>query len=147
MPSTSYLASVTGLILIAIPLAIGLHGLPSETALPNRWWHNASSPAQRSEAFLRLGFAARSGLYLANVRVAISDTDGSPVAELISDGPWLQVKLAPGVYNVMASFDGKVHELRDLRLADGDTVTHVMYWDLNVMPMELIVQVPPIKSV
>jgi hypothetical protein len=147
MRSTSYLASLTGLILIAIPLAISFQGLPSETAFPNRWWLNASSPAERSETCLRLGFAARSGLYLANVRVAISDTDGSPVAELISDGPWLQVNLAPGVYNVMASFDGKVHELRDLRLADGDTVTHVMYWDLNVMPMELIVQVPPIKSV
>ena len=143
----SHLASLACLILIAVPLAIIVHLLRSETGFPRRSVINASSPAEKPETCLRLGFAARSGLYLANVRVAISDANGNPVTELISDGPWLQVTLTPGIYNVTASFDGRARELRNLELVDGDTSTHVIYWDVNIVPVELMVQSPRIRSV
>jgi hypothetical protein len=94
-----------------------------------------------------LGFAALSGVYLAKVRVAISDVNGSPVAELIAEGPWLQVTLAPGVYNIIASYDGRAHELRDLRLNNGDTTTHVLYWDVNILPVEMLAQGPSLKTI
>ena len=91
----SYLASLVGLLVIGVPL--GVHLLPSESALTNQPSITAASSLGKPETCLRLGFASRSGLYLSNVRVAIRDRDG-------------------------------------------DSVTHVLYWDLNIVPIELLVQ-------
>src|SRR5215203_958209 len=141
----SYLASVVGLFVVGVPL--GVHLLRSESAFKNHPSITAASSLGKPETCLRLGFAARSGLYLSNVRVAIRDFDGDLVIDLISDGPWLQVPLAPGTYHVAANFDGTVHELRNVRLSDGDSVTHVLYWDLNIVPIELLAQVYGLKIV
>ena len=135
MRSNSFLFSLAGLILLGIPWAVSVHLLGSETAFPQRSQISDSGAARESETLLRLGFAARSGVYL-NVHVAIRDRNGTAVAELVSASPWLQVALTPGVYNVTASYDGKAHELRNLRVVDGDVITHVLYWDLNIMALE-----------
>jgi hypothetical protein len=88
-----------------------------------------------------LGFAARSGLYLSNVRVAIRDLKQTRSGDRPHFGRALVASsLGPGTYHVAANFDGTVHELRNVRISDGDSVTHVLYWDLNIVPIELLVQ-------
>ena len=139
MRSFAYRALLAGLFLL--PASLGVHLLRGQTAFTNRYSiTDASSSPETQETCLRLGFAARSGLYLSNVRVVITDANDHVIAELLADGPWLQVALAAGTYNITASFDGVAHELRNVRLGDGDSGTHIIYWDLNIVPIDLLVQ-------
>jgi hypothetical protein len=56
---------------------------------------------------LKLLFAQKDGHYLADIAVSISDARGGKVLEAVSEGPWLLAKLAPGKYQVTASYGGK----------------------------------------
>jgi hypothetical protein len=55
---------------------------------------------------LRLLFAAKDGHYLADVKVTILDARGARVLDTVSDGPWLLATLAPGKYEITASYAG-----------------------------------------
>ena len=55
---------------------------------------------------LKLIFAHKDGHYLADVAVTIGDARGAKVLEIVSDGPWFLGKLAPGKYQVTASYEG-----------------------------------------
>jgi hypothetical protein len=89
-------------------------------------------------ARLLLGFVDSSGSYLANVRVHIADQNGATVASIVTDGPWLDLAVSPGTYDVHAVFDGEARELRDLRLVERGLVTRVISWDLNIPPTQMM---------
>jgi hypothetical protein len=55
---------------------------------------------------LKLVFAMKSGDYVSNVKVAITDTRGNMLLDTVSDGPWLLTKLPAGNYQIAASFAG-----------------------------------------
>jgi uncharacterized protein GlcG (DUF336 family) len=55
---------------------------------------------------LKLMFAAKDGHFLASVTVTVVDAAGRKVLETVSDGPFLFAQLAPGKYQVAASYDG-----------------------------------------
>jgi hypothetical protein len=52
---------------------------------------------------LKLVFAVQQGNALADVNVAIKDSQGTPVLDTVIQGPWLYVDLPPGKYTVVAS--------------------------------------------
>lgn len=56
-----------------------------------------------SEWPLSLRFTARSGEYLADVHVTITDTHGTSVLDTTSRGPYMLVKVPPGRYSVHVS--------------------------------------------
>ena len=56
---------------------------------------------------LRLLFAAKDGHYLADVAVKITNERGVKVLDAVSDGPWLLASLAPGKYQITATYNGK----------------------------------------
>src|SRR5262249_2361146 len=89
-------------------------------------------------ARLLLGFVDSSGSYLANVQVNIADHSGATVARIVTDGPWLDLAVTPGTYHVLAGFDGKPREVRDLRLEERATLTRVISWDLKVPATEMM---------
>lgn len=55
---------------------------------------------------LKLIFALKSGDYLSNVKVAITDARGKSLLDTTSDGPWFLTKLSPGNYQIAASYAG-----------------------------------------
>ena len=55
---------------------------------------------------LKLLFAAKDGHYLADVAVTISDARNARVLETASEGPFLFVRLAPGKYQITATYAG-----------------------------------------
>lgn len=56
---------------------------------------------------LKLVFAEPSGHFLADVATQISDANGNVLLHLVCGGPWLLLDLAPGQYQVQASFEGE----------------------------------------
>lgn len=99
-----------------------------------------AAPAAVTDARLLLGFADRSGIFLANVHVMIENQKGQRVADLVVDGPWLELGLNPGTYNISAVFEGVSQRLRGLRLNDRSVTTRVLYWDLDLVPNEMLAQ-------
>jgi hypothetical protein len=55
---------------------------------------------------LKLVFALKTGEFMSDVKVAISDAKGNPVLNATSDGPWFLAKLPPGSYRVVATSSG-----------------------------------------
>jgi hypothetical protein len=55
---------------------------------------------------LKLVFAGKSGAYLADVKVNITDSRGRTLLDITSEGPWLLAKLPTGNYRISASFAG-----------------------------------------
>jgi hypothetical protein len=136
-------SQVAVVVLAVIPALLFVLAMPAQelTVPPNQGVvaariGNDESPEPR----LLLGFADRSGLYLANVQVVISDEKGNPIADLWVDGPWLHLELDPGTYHISASFEGKRQELRNVYLSERGTTTRVLYWDLKVIPTQMIAE-------
>lgn len=76
---------------------------------------------------LKLIFAMKSGDYVSNVKVAISDARGNTLLDTVSDGPWLLAKLAAGSYQVTATYAGKT-EKRSIALGTGTLRTVDFRW-------------------
>jgi len=76
---------------------------------------------------LRLTFAARSGEYLAGVKVSIQNAKGHKVVEAVADGPWFYAKLAPGKYKVTAEADGQTRT-RTLTVGKSKAAVAGMVW-------------------
>jgi hypothetical protein len=55
---------------------------------------------------LKLILATRSGAYLSDVDVAVSDAQGRRVLDAKSNGPWFYAKLPSGKYDIAASSNG-----------------------------------------
>ena len=123
-------------------IVVVLTMLPQDVTFPESQWISAAQAAnsESTEPRLLLGFADRSGIYLANIRVVITDEMSKPIASLVVDGPWLALGLDPGIYNISASFEGRKLELRNLQLSERGTTTRVLYWDLNVAPNQIMAE-------
>lgn len=65
---------------------------------------------------LKLLFAAKDGHYLADVAVTISDARNSNVLGTVSEGPFLFARLAPGKYQITATYAG-VSQTRSTTIA------------------------------
>lgn len=64
---------------------------------------------------LRLLAAAKSGEYVADVRVAIHDSGGKDVLSVTTQGPYLLARLAPGNYRIDAEY-GSARQSRQVRV-------------------------------
>jgi hypothetical protein len=80
-----------------IPFISGGFGLEERGALA----------AKYKEFNLKLMFAAKSGEYVADVTVEISDNRGGKVLVAAADGPWVFTNLPAGKYIVTATYMGK----------------------------------------
>lgn len=65
--------------------------------------------------------------YLANVKVQVLDAQHHVVLDTVSDGPFLLARLAPGQYDLKASFDGKTLE-QPLHLRAGQQAHQTFVW-------------------
>ena len=57
---------------------------------------------------VKLVLATKSGAYLSDVAVVVSDSQGQRVLAAKSDGPWFYAKLPSGRYTIEASSNGAV---------------------------------------
>ncbi len=56
---------------------------------------------------LKLVFADKSGEFLSDVKVTITDSGGSVLLDAVTEGPLLMAKLPMGNYRIDASFEGR----------------------------------------
>jgi uncharacterized membrane protein YvbJ len=80
---------------------------------------------------LGLSFAGKSRSYLTDVSVVINDDKGQQVLSSANTGPWFYVQLPPGKYTVKATYNGKVREVKNLRLKKDSGVRQTVYWDID----------------
>jgi hypothetical protein len=85
----------------------------------------------RTKYALFVQTAAKSGPFLADVEVRITDKAGKPVLETKLDGPWLLVNLKLGEYKVTANYAGKTQE-KWTNIHRGDNHEMVFYFDETV---------------
>jgi hypothetical protein len=86
--------------------------------------------AKRDDYNLWLVTAAkRSGAYLADVRVRITDAERRTVFDGLLDGPWLFIDLALGRYGIEASFNGETQQ-RFTTIHPGDHHQAFFYFDV-----------------
>ena len=88
---------------------------------------------QRRAAFsLWIATAAKkTGSYLADARVIVTDEAGKTVLDTKLDGPWLLVNLKPGRYTVEASLR-KQTQRKTTTIHPGDHHEMLFYFDLEV---------------
>jgi hypothetical protein len=77
---------------------------------------------------VKLVFAYKSGEYLSDVNVTITDASGKTVLDTMSDGPWLMTKLSQGRYQIAASFAGQT-EKRTLAVGNAKLNTVDFRWN------------------
>ena len=77
---------------------------------------------------LKLVFALKSGAFMSNVGVAITDRKGNNVLNTTSQGPWLLAKLPAGSYQVIASASGNSIK-HDVTVGPGKLSTLDFRWD------------------
>ena len=132
---------VTGLIicsLLVVPLAFAAlaSALPPEQTQGRVTYVSGGIGQEESQAFeaaaaqypLALEFAikhAPRAEYTANVHVVVTDTQGTPVLDTHSDGPFLLAKLPTGRYTVTAERHQQTLT-RTVQVADHKP-THVMF--------------------
>ena len=79
---------------------------------------------------LKLIFAEGSGNFLSDVKLSILDEPGHNVAEATSNGPWFYIKLPPGFYTVVATFNNDSKRIKNLDLSKRERVTRFLHWTL-----------------
>ena len=79
---------------------------------------------------LALSFAARSGEYLSDVNVVITDREGKEIMNTITAGPLFYAELPRGRYNIKVTYDSRSADIRDLQVSDGHLVSRVFHWNV-----------------
>lgn len=79
---------------------------------------------------LKLVFTLVEGNYVADVRVLLKDGAGNTIIEDIAGGPFFMAKLAPGRYQVTATYEGKT-VTRDVTVSDKRLRTEYLRWSSN----------------
>jgi hypothetical protein len=77
---------------------------------------------------VKLVFAERSGDYVSDVRVVIDDLHGKRLAQVMTNGPWLYVKLPPGRYRVEATYAATPIEIQKLEVSEGKRLVRTLHW-------------------
>lgn len=81
---------------------------------------------RRGEFNLRLAYALANREYVAEVETLVAEEhDGHVVLRLVSDGPFVYMKLNPGRYTLAATFRGKTQR-RELR--EQGAVDLTLFW-------------------
>jgi hypothetical protein len=73
-------------------------------------------------------FADGSGDYVSDVRVVIDDLHGKRLAQVMTNGPWLYVKLPPGRYRVEATYAATPIEIQKLEVSEGKRLVRTLHW-------------------
>jgi hypothetical protein len=90
---------------------------------------------ERDDKFnLKLVFAEKSGIYLADVKLGIFNQNGQEIAAITAPGPWFYIQLPPGRYDVRASFDGSTKTIRNIPVSKGQQTSRIFHWDLPSEP-------------
>jgi hypothetical protein len=66
---------------------------------------------------VRVEFADAQSAYLADVEAVVSQADGTPVADVRCEGPWVLFKLPPGRYHVQGSLTGSAAKPQNAAVA------------------------------
>jgi hypothetical protein len=77
--------------------------LPVSAAPPLSAGVGETGRAAHPEYSVKLVFAQLKGPYMAQVQVQVTDAQGGTVVDMVSEGPWLFLDLAPGDYRVRAT--------------------------------------------
>jgi hypothetical protein len=85
--------------------------------------------AMSKDYSLKLIFAIKSGEYLSDVKVEISDSIGKKVLEAVADGPWFFTNLPPGKYKVNVTMMDKTQQNVVNIGKDKKQTTLRFYWD------------------
>ena len=80
---------------------------------------------------LKLAFAERHGSFVASVKLAIEGANQVGIVDITTNGPWFYIDLPPGSYEVKAIFEGKLKELKGLKVAKGERIQRTIVWDLG----------------
>lgn len=84
---------------------------------------------QKAGAYnLQLIFSKKTGEYVAKVKVVLLDSAGNKLLDIWTTGPWLFVKLEPGLYTVKASYKGELQVLKDIEVT-GELKKVIMSWE------------------
>jgi len=81
---------------------------------------------------LALTFAARSGQYLSDVRVLITDQQSKEIVDTTTAGPLFYAELPGGRYNITASYNGRSEEIKGLLIPNGGQVSRLFHWNVPV---------------
>jgi hypothetical protein len=73
-------------------------------------------------------FANAFGDYISDVAVRIDDLQGKTVARVVTNGPWLYVKLASGGYRVRATHAAKTMEIERLEVPKAEGIRLTLGW-------------------
>ena len=84
---------------------------------------------QRKNFSLLLKLAAKSGRYLGDVSVNITDGKGAAVFESTTDGPWLMVNLPAGSYTLKAT-NGGVSQSQKIGIGPNARRELTMFWNV-----------------
>jgi hypothetical protein len=84
---------------------------------------------QRKNFSLLFKFATKSGRYLGDVSVTITNAKGAPVFESTTDGPCLLVNLPTGSYTVKATSSG-VSQSQKISIGKNARRELTMYWNV-----------------
>jgi len=79
---------------------------------------------------LALSFAARSGEYLSDVNVVITDAKGKEIVNTITAGPLFYAELPGGRYNVKVTYRGRTEEIKGLQVSNGHLVSRLFHWNI-----------------
>jgi len=66
----------------------------------------AEMKKQAGQFNTRASFVTKSGAYMSEVDVTVTDSSGKPVLATKTEGPWLYARLAPGNYEMRANAGG-----------------------------------------
>lgn len=80
---------------------------------------------------VRLTFAEKSGAYLSDVNLVITDTKLREIVAIQTNGPLVYIQLPPGRYDVSATFKNEAKELKSLVVTKDRTVRQTLVWNLG----------------
>jgi hypothetical protein len=90
--------------------------------------------AMRKEAQgydLDLAFADRAGHFLSDVNLTITDKQGNQIVDTTTAGPWFYIALPDGKYDVKASYDNQIEELKNLEVSKNHGTARLLHWQLG----------------
>lgn len=90
--------------------------------------------ARAGEYNLRLTFAAKTGQYIADVRLVIKDEKGREIISAVTEGPWFFIDLPPGNYSIKATFEGQARDIKNVRLSKGKSARQHFQWEVQYGP-------------
>jgi hypothetical protein len=78
---------------------------------------------------LKLVFAIKSGEYLSDVKVEISNSVGKKVLDAVADGPWFFTNLAPGKYTITVTMNDKQKQNKVNIVKGQKQISLSFYWN------------------